>query len=253
MGLLSLDALFPLDAPIAFALIAASFLTSAITATLGIGGGLLLLVLMGLVMPVATLIPIHGAVQLGSNAGRAWRQRHSIAWPIAWPFAVGALVGAAIGAPIVTELPDAPFRIGLGVFVLLVTWRTIPALAAPGRASIAAGGAATTVLSMFFGATGPLVIGMLGQMIPERLALVSTTAVAMSAQHGLKIVAFGALGFAFSEWAPFVALMILSGYAGTVTGLEALRRIPERWFRAALKALLTLLALNLIVRGLVTL
>ena len=240
----------PLDTSVALALIAASFLTSAITATLGIGGGLLLLVLMGLAMPVASLIPVHGAVQLGSNAGRAWRQRGSIAGAIALPFVGGAVLGAAIGAPVVTELPDAPFRIGLGMFVLFVTWKRIPALAAPGPAGLATGGAVTTLLSMFFGATGPLVIGVLGQMIPERLTLVATTAAAMTAQHGLKIVAFGALGFAFGEWALFIALMIATGYLGTVTGLEALKRVPEARFRTLLKGVLTVLALNLIARGL---
>ena len=248
-----MEALFPLDAPVALALIATSFLTSAITATLGIGGGLLLLALMGLAMPIATLIPVHGAVQLGSNAGRAWRQRGSIAWAVAGPFIAGAALGAAIGAPIVTELPDAVFRIGLGLFVLFVAWREVPAFRAPGRFGLAAGGAVTTLLSMFFGATGPLVVGTLSQALEDRLRLVATGAVAMSAQHGLKVIAFGALGFAFGEWAALLGAMIAVGYLGTITGLEALKRIPEHRFRSALRVVLTLLSLQLVARGVLAL
>ena len=56
-------------------LIVASFFTSALTAASGVGGGTLMLMLMGMFVPVAALIPVHGAVQLGSNTGRAVHQR----------------------------------------------------------------------------------------------------------------------------------------------------------------------------------
>ncbi|MEM6762274.1 MAG: hypothetical protein AAF615_05310, partial [Pseudomonadota bacterium] len=54
----------------ALALIAFSVITSAVTALLGIGGGVLILIAMTFVIPIEALIAIHGAVQLGSNAGR---------------------------------------------------------------------------------------------------------------------------------------------------------------------------------------
>ncbi len=53
-----------------------SLLASLLTATLGLGGGMLMLASMALYLPPAVLIPLHGAVQLGSNTGRAvlmWR------------------------------------------------------------------------------------------------------------------------------------------------------------------------------------
>lgn len=65
-----------LDASIAAALLACSLLGSMITAGLGAGGGLLLLVMMAMWVPPVAVIPVHGLVQLGSNAGRAgmtWR------------------------------------------------------------------------------------------------------------------------------------------------------------------------------------
>ena len=248
-----ITALTPLPPFWAIALVAASFVTSAITATLGIGGGLLMLVLMGLVMPGAVLIPVHGAVQVGSNAGRAWRARADVAWPVALPFALGAVAGAFLGAPLVLDLPEGWFRIALGLFVLLVTFVTIPGIAAPGRIGYAAGGAVTSFLSVFFGATGPLVIAALARSIPERMRLVATTAMCMTSQHALKIVAFGALGFSFADWLPLVAAMIATGYAGTVIGLGLLRRIPEERFRLAFKALVTLLAFDLVRRGIAAL
>ena len=230
-------------------LVAASFLTSGITAAFGIGGGLLMLALMGLVMPGAVLIPVHGAVQLGSNAGRAWRARGDVAWSVAAPFALGTLAGAFAGAPLTVSLPDAWFRIALGLFVLLITFAPVPAIAASGRAGHASSGAVTGFLSTLFGTTGPLVITILSHAIGERMRLVATTALCMAAQHGLKIVAFGALGFSFGDWLPLVAAMVLTGYAGTVVGLGLLARLPEARFRTAFRILVTLLALDLVRRG----
>lgn len=53
------------------ALVATACLTSAMTAALGIGGGVLLLAIMSMLLPAAAIIPLHGLVQLGSNANRA--------------------------------------------------------------------------------------------------------------------------------------------------------------------------------------
>ena len=54
----------------AFFLVATSFVASFITAAFGIGGGALLLAFMATLVPTAALIPVHGVIQLGSNAGQ---------------------------------------------------------------------------------------------------------------------------------------------------------------------------------------
>ena len=69
----------------------------------------------------------------------------------------------------------------------------------------------------------------------------------MTAQHGLKIVAFGILGFVFAPWLPLIVAMDASGFVGTVVGTRLLHVLSEQLFRKALKAVLTLLALNLLL------
>ena len=245
-----IEALSPLASAWTIGLIGASFLTSAITATFGIGGGVMLLVLMSYAMPGPILIPVHGAVQVGSNAGRAWRARAAVAWPVALPFAAGAVVGAFLAGPLVVELPEAVFRIALGTFVLVITYLPMPGLAAPGRVGYALGGVVTAFLSVLFGAAGPMLIAALSRSIPQRMRLVATTAMCMATQHMLKVVVFGTLGFAFSDWALLVVLMIATGYAGTVVGLGLLARVPEKRFRFLFRTMITVLALDLIRRGL---
>ncbi len=232
-------------------LVVASFFTSAFTAAFGVGGGIAMLALMGLFIPVAALIPIHGAVQLGSNTGRTWHQRANVRLDIALPFIAGSLIGAIAGAFVVVQLPDALLKIVLGVFIIAVTWAKIPGLATLGRAGMMIASAVLAVTTMFVGATGPLLSPILAQILPnDRKALVATHGAAMTVQHGLKIVVFGFAGFAFWRWLPLIALMVASGFLGTVYGTRWLDRLPEATFRKWFRIGITILALDLLRRGL---
>lgn len=249
---LNLAALLPEGVGVAAAgfLVVASFFTSALTAAFGVGGGVAMLALMGLFVPVAALIPVHGAVQLGSNTGRAWHQRANVRLDIALPFIAGSVVGAIAGALVVVQLPDAILKLVLGLFIVAVTWTKIPGVDRLGRAGLAAGSAVLAVLSMFVGATGPLLAAFFAQIFAgDRKALVATHAAGMTVQHALKIVVFGLAGFAFAAWLPLVVLMIASGYLGTVYGTRLLDRLPEESFKFWFKIGLTLLALDLVRRG----
>jgi uncharacterized protein len=236
----------------ALLLIFASFFTSALTASFGVGGGVAMIALMGLFVPVAALIPVHGTVQLGSNTGRAWHQRANIRRDIALPFMAGSLVGAILGALIVVQLPDALLKLVLGVFIIVVTWAKIPGVDRLGRAGLAVASTCLALLSMFVGATGPLMQVILAQILSrDRKAMVATHAAAMTVQHGLKIIVFGLVGFAFRSWLPLVVAMIASGFLGTVYGTRLLESMPEETFRRWFRIGVTLLAVDLLRQGIV--
>lgn len=234
----------------ALLLIAASFFTSALTAAFGVGGGLFMLALMGVMIPVAALIPVHGAVQLGSNTGRAWRQRAHVNTAILLPFLAGAIAGSLAGGYFVTEIPDAAMKLMLGLFIIVVTWAKIPGFDRLSGAGLAAGGGVLGFVTMLVGATGPMMAAFLSRILPsDRKALVATHALLMSVLHALKIAVFGALGFAFAQWLPLVAAMIATGYAGTLWGTALLDKMPEAAFRKGFRILLTLLAIDMVRRG----
>src|SRR5690606_25363004 len=114
--------------------------------------------------------------------------------------------------------------------------------------------AVTALVTMFVGATGPLLSAFFAQLLPDdRKALVATHAAGMTIQHGLKIVVFGLAGFAFAQWLPLVAAMIVSGYLGTVYGSAWLETLPEETFRRWFRIGITLLALDMIRRGVMAL
>ena len=231
-------------------LVLASFFTSALTAAFGIGGGIAMLALMGLAMPFAALIPVHGAVQLGSNTGRAYHQRAHISKRIAWPFLVGSIIGAVAGTLIVLNLPDNLMKLLLGIFVIISVWAKLPGFQHLKAIGIAAGSAIIAFLSMIIGASGPMLLAFFSKIFPDdRKKLVATHAAGMSVHHGLKVVLFAIAGFAFWQWIPFLAAMIASGYLGTIWGTKLLHKMPEDTFRLGFKLLLTFVALDLIRRG----
>ena len=232
-------------------MIVSSFFTSMIMAATGFGGGVLLLSIMASMMPIAALIPVHGVVQLGSNVGRTFLLRKSVQWSYLVPFLLGSIVGALAGGKMVVTLNDAVLRIGLAIFIIYAVWGPKPKFNAAGaRWLIAAGGAFSTFLTMFFGATGPFVLAIYSQIFPDnRHHFVATHSAAMIIQHVLKILAFGLLGFAFAPWAGLIAAMIATGFAGTFTGTRLLHRIPEAQFRIVFKVLITAVAAHLLWRG----
>lgn len=228
-------------------LVVTAFLTAALTAAFGIGGGVALLTVMASLVPIAVLIPVHGVVQLGSNAGRALVQIRHVVWPMLVVFAAGALVGALIGGQVVVTLPDTLLKAFVGCFVLFTLWGPKLGKAGGGPVGLAIGGAFATVLTMFVGATGPFVAALLAARLDDRKSYGATHALAMVLQHGLKVVVFGFLGFAFGAWVPVMAAMVAAGFVGTLLGTKLLHALPEETFRKGFKLVLTLLALQLIL------
>lgn len=234
-----------LDPFMALALIALSFVTSLITATFSLGGGTLMIAVLALVFPPAVVVPVHGAVQLGSNGGRAIVQRAHIQWNFVKWIAAGAVIGTIVGGQFATLLPEGLFTIIIAVFVLVTTWLPQPKVV--GRSAVVQflGGAIISGLSMLVGATGPLVSVFL-KGIPDRQQLVATHAMLMTFQNVFKVVVFVFLGFAFAEYLPIILAMVVAGFGGTAIGSKLLVRVPESAFRWGFKIILTLVALDLL-------
>jgi uncharacterized membrane protein YfcA len=246
-----LDMLLPAGvAPaIALLLIAVSFLTSAFTAAFGIGGGVAMLGALAGTVPPSVIIAVHGLVQVGSNVGRTYVQRAHALWPLVARFTAGSVIGAVIGALLVVELPERILLGLLGAFILVMTWLPKPRIPGLASSGLVIGGGLSTIVTMFVGATGPFVQALLLPLKLEKRQLIATHAACTTIQHLLKVFAFGALGFAFSDWLPLIGAMIVSGFAGTMLGTRLLERLPERWFAIAIKAILTVVGIDLLRRA----
>ncbi|WP_245601077.1 sulfite exporter TauE/SafE family protein [Marinobacterium jannaschii] len=240
--------MIPLDA-IGLLILTAAF-TSFITAAVGIGGGVLLLAVMASLVPPAALIPVHGLVQFGSNGGRAWLTRRHCDWSLVGGFALGALVGAVLAYFIVVQLPLQWIQLAVAGFILFLVWGPKPKQMDLGPKGRILFGGLTTLVSMFVGATGPLVASVVYRQSADKLAVSATFASCMSVQHLLKLLVFSVAGFAFWQWLPLVLLMIGAGFVGTWLGLKVLNRLPVKLFSQLFKLVITLLALRLLWQGL---
>jgi uncharacterized membrane protein YfcA len=216
-------------------------------------GGITLLSVMLLFLEPLVAIPLHGVVQLASNASRAAIQRRHVRWSILARYAAPLLPMGFVGLAVAQALSPALGRALIGVFVLLATWAPAalllgahPERVEPGRRFLGLG-AVVGVLNMTVGATGPLIAPFFLDLGLTRQAIVGTKAACQTAGHLAKIAVFGVAGFAFAAY--LVPLAVLSGavVVGTWAGSRLLDRVSEVWFRRLYRSVLTLIALRLVL------
>jgi uncharacterized membrane protein YfcA len=242
MEFLSNDMLGPAAA---FSFIILAGLTSFITAAFGAGGGLLLLVVMASMMPMAVVIPVHGLVQLGSNVNRAVMTFKHIDLKLLAYFSLGGAAGALLSSQLVMMIPLDTMKIFISLFVLYLLWIKPPATKQSSYVADSLYGLFTTFLSMFVGASGPLVGSYIYSKGYDKLRFTASFSSCLTFQHSLKAIVYTAVGFSFWQWLPLIAAMIISGTLGTWLGLKFLKKIVNERFKLIFKVILTLLSLQL--------
>ena len=98
---------------------------------------------------------------------------------------------------------------------------------------------------MFFGASGPLVAGIVKTMKLEPVKHLATHSALMTIQHLIKVIIFGFVGFVYAEYFFLITAMIISGFVGTMIGKNVLVTFGKKYFKLVLNIVLSLIALNL--------
>jgi uncharacterized membrane protein YfcA len=227
-------------------LVAASLVTSFISAAFGIGGGFTLIALLALLLPPAALIPVHGIVQFGSNAGRVGIMLKDVVWRPVLPFVIGTLIGAGLGAMVVVQLPPWAVQLALGIFIIWAVFAKLPPIQ---QRYILLGGVVSSFLTMFFGATGNFIAAMVKSMNLDPVPHVATHSLMMTFQHFVKVLIFGLIGFQFGPYIILIIGMLISGFIGTIIGSRFLTKAGGRYFKPVLNTILFLAATKLIWAG----
>lgn len=230
-----------------------ALLTSMLSGLLGLGGGITLLAVMLLYFDPLVAIPIHGAIQLVSNASRTAMQRRHVAWAIAARYALFLLPAGYLGYAVARGLPPDLVKLAIGVFVLLATWLpgalllgTHPERAHPSRRFTVLG-AVAGFLNVTIGATGPLIAPFFLRIGLSRQGIVGTKAMCQTLAHVAKLLVFGSVGFAFREHLFAIALLGAFTIVGNWLGTQLLHRVDERGFQILYRGVLTVVAVRLIV------
>jgi uncharacterized membrane protein YfcA len=230
-----------------FLLVPIAFLTSLVAGALGMGGGVLLIALMPGLIPTAAIIPIHAITQLVSNVSRAAFGWRDIDWSLIPAVTMGSIAGAWFGAELYSSLDLRWIPALIGAIILFITWFKLPRPKGGNQLALVLLGFYQTGLGMVAGATGPLGAAVLFKHNRDKDWLVVNTAIYMSLNHGLRMFAFGLLGFAFLPWLNLIVAMAVAVTLGSWVGTKIRGIIPQRNFQLWFKILVTVLAIRLIL------
>jgi uncharacterized membrane protein YfcA len=233
----------------------ASLGTAAVSAILGMAGGIMLLAVMLLFLEPAVAIPIHAIAQLASNSSRTLVHLRAIRRDLFLPYLILLLPAGMLSLPLTQHAPPDVLSAAIGVFVLVATWRREWLLLGFDPAKIPTGprftlvGGLSGLLGPVVGATGPFIAPFFLGLGLTRFELIGTTAACQASGHLAKLVLFGTGGFEFGVHAPLYLGMIVAVVLGTSLGTKLLEYIPEERFPAIFKTALTLVALRLVWSG----
>lgn len=220
--------------------------TSSVSAVLGLGGGVILMLLLPGWLPLSAIVPIHAQVQFFSNASRVVFDPSHIAWQLFLPLLFGSAVGGLVGAQWVDAISLSLLPFFSGIAILVVTWVSIPAPLLKGSWTSIFLGFYQTGIGMLAGATGPLGAAVLGQYKQQRDWLVVNTGLYMMINHGVRTVVFGFLGFAFGQWWHVIFAMSIGSILGSWIGTRGRKIMPPTDFQLVFRWVVTILACRMI-------
>jgi len=229
-------------------LIIAALATSALSAVIGMGGGILMLAVLFSFLEHGEAIPAHAAIQICSNGSRVLVYLRNVHWGTIRRFAFGALPGSAAGCLFLWKLgelgaeKDPYLKMAVGIYVLAATflpkpkkqvtsfkWWDFPLL------GFVAGTASLTV-----GAIGPLIAPLFARRDYVKEKLIATKAVCQLSLHVLKIPAFLLLGtFEWKELSLLTLCLMVVVVPGTFLGKRVQRHVSAGLFVTLYRIALT--------------
>ena len=223
-----------------------SFLTSLLTSIFSLGGGLIMLVALAQSFSPATLIPLHGSIQLANNFSRTHVYREFFQWKLIKNIVISTMFGAVIGIYLFGTLPENLLVMVIAATILFLTWAPLDSLILSVMKNDWFCGFISGFAGIFVGANGPLVTAYLRTKNLSPEVLVANHGAIMIFQHGIKIILFASFfNFIILDYFIFILILALTGYAGAILGRRLISKVPFKSFNIILKVLLTLLAFSL--------
>jgi len=243
-------------------LLIASFLTSSISAVLGMGGGIILLGIMSIIIPEGYMvIALHGVIQLISNSTRTFVFRNHIKKNIINKFTIGALIGVFISILIILfitqyynvnsadEIKVDFLKPIIGIFILwhLFLKKRIKKQNRKKKSFIYVG-LIGGISSIFIGAIGPLIAPFFLKSELTKENIIANKAACQTITHLTKFPLFiYFFNVNYINELNTLFPLILAVYIGTNFGKKILHFIPEELFKKIFKYTLLIIALRLII------
>ena len=241
-------------------LIFSAFITSSISAVLGMGGGIILLGIMAVIIPEGyKVIALHGMVQLFSNSIRTYVFRNAIQVKLIKQFFIGAVIGVSLSIIILlmlinyfdvqtaNEIKVEVLKPFIGLFIVWYLFLRGPKKEFFFNSFIPVGSIAG-LSSIFVGAVGPLIAPFFLNKSLNKENIIANKAASQMITHLSKIPLF-IYFFSMDYTAELDVLipLIIAVYMGTNFGKKILGFIPELLFKKLFKITLFIIAIRLIL------
>ncbi|HEY4252956.1 MAG TPA: sulfite exporter TauE/SafE family protein [Roseomonas sp.] len=236
--------------PLLFLAILATMVgTAFLSGIFGMAGGLILVGVLLVIMPLPDAMALHAITQMASNGWRAWLWRRHIRWRPIGAYAVGCGVALGLWSMVVFVPPTPVALLLLGVSPFLVQLLPKGFKPDPNSAPQAATyGAACMSLMVLTGVAGPLLDRFFLGGGFERREIVATKAACQVLGHLLKLIYFSGLAAATVD--PWLAgAAILASMLGTSLARRVLEAMSDLQYRVWAGRLITVIALVYVARG----
>lgn len=233
------------------------FLTATMLATafvsgiFGMAGGLILMGVLLVLLPLPEAMALHGVTQMASNGWRGLLWIRYVRWRAVGAFLAGSAVAFAVWS-MLRYVPSKPFVfILLGLSPFLV--QLVPKDLKPDPENVLNGivyGSLSMSMMLLAGVSGPLIdTFFLGGKL-DRREIVASKSACQIFSHGAKIVYFGGLVAEAAPLDPWMAgLAVAASVTGTSLARPVLDRLTDTDYRTWTARIITTIALAYIAQG----
>ena len=245
-------------------LIVSAFITSSISAVLGMGGGIILLGIMAIIIPEGYMvIALHGVIQLVSNTTRTYVFKNHIKWSLIKEFFIGAIIGLFASALIIiflvqlfnvasaNEIKVEILKPVIGIFIIWYLFFKRSNHKISIKSFFWVGGI-SGISSVFVGATGPLIAPFFLDHKLTKENIIANKAACQVISHLGKIPIFiYFFNVNYLNQLNILMPLALAVFLGTNLGKQLLRIIPESTFRKLFRYTLLIIAIKLVLDNII--
>lgn len=226
--------------------------TSLLSGIFGMAGGMVLIGVLILLLPLPEAMALHAVTQMASNGWRGTLWWRHIRWRVVAAYLSGALVAILVWSMLrfVPGKPLALIMLGVSPFLLhLLPARLKPDAENPVHG--AAYGVACMSLMLVTGVAGPLLDSFFlgGRM--DRRGIIATKAGCQIFSHALKLLYFGGLIDDAAGLDPWLAAgAVVASMIGTFAAKPLLEALSDAQFKRWAGRIVTAVAATYILQGL---
>ena len=225
--------------------------TSLLSGIFGMAGGMVLIGVLILLLPLPEAMALHAVTQMASNGWRSLLWLKHVRWRIVVAYVVGCAAAITLWSLVrfVPGKPLALIMLGVSPFLLhLLPHRMKPDAESPVQG--AAYGVASMSLMLVTGVAGPLLDSFfLGGKL-DRRGIIATKAGCQVFGHSMKLLYFGGLIDQAAGVDPWLAAgAVLASMTGTMLAKPVLEKLSDVQFKRWAGRLVTTIASYYIAQG----